>query len=292
MTPHFGQTMLEASMTLPQPGQFLVGRRGTLVAMGLGGETGGGGIGRGAGSGTPARRGRSRPLVPRDKVRGAARPVQRPPGASLDDGAAAPYRAPSPLSRDPAMRLMRRSLAVAALVAASASVLPAQGAAPAAAGAPTGVRKELIQQVEDAERKLLALAEAVPQAKYAWRPAEGVRSIGEVFVHVAGANLMIPGVAGVPAATGITLARDAEKTMTDQAQIVNALRQSFAHVKQAIAAMPDADLDAPVTLFGQPTTKRGVFVLIATHAHEHLGQSIAYARMNGIAPPWSAGGGN
>jgi len=189
---------------------------------------------------------------------------------------------------------------VAALVAASASVLPAQGTAPAAAaapagsptGSPTGVRKELIQQVEDAERKLLALAEAVPQAKYSWRPAEGVRSIGEVFVHVAGANLMIPGVAGVPAATGITLARDAEKTMTDQAQIVNALRQSFAHVKQAIAAMPDADLDAPVTLFGQPTTKRGVFVLIATHAHEHLGQSIAYARMNGIAPPWSAGGGN
>jgi uncharacterized damage-inducible protein DinB len=193
------------------------------------------------------------------------------------------------------MRLMRRSLAAAALVAASAAALPAQGTPPAAAGAPAaagqdGIRKELIQQIEDAERKLLALAEAVPQEKYTWRPAEGVRSISEVFVHVAGANLMIPGIAGVKAPTDFTLARDAEKTMTDKAQVVNALRQSFAHAKQGVTSLSDADLDAPVTLFGQPTTKRGVFVLIATHAHEHLGQSIAYARMNGVKPPWSGGG--
>ena len=194
------------------------------------------------------------------------------------------------------MRLMRCSLAAAALVAASAVALPAQGTAPAAAapaaGAPTGIRKELIQQIEDAERKLVALAEAVPQEKYGWRPAPGVRSIGEVFVHVAGANLMIPGIAGVPAPSDFTLARDAETKMTDKAQVVDALRRSFAHAKQGVASLSDADLDAPVTLFGQPTTKRGVFVLVATHAHEHLGQSIAYARSNGIVPPWSAGGGN
>ena len=189
------------------------------------------------------------------------------------------------------MRLMRCSLAAAALVAASAVVLPAQGTAPAA-GAPTGIRKELVQQIEDAERKLVALAEAVPQEKYGWRPAPGVRSIGEVFVHVASANLMIPGIAGVPAPSDFTLARDAETKMTDKAQVVDALRRSFAHAKQGVASLSDADLDAPVTLFGQPTTKRGVFVLVATHAHEHLGQSIAYARSNGIVPPWSAGGGN
>ena len=56
--------------------------------------------------------------------------------------------------------------------------------------------------------------------------------------------------------------------------------------------VPDAQMDAAVTYFGQPNTKRGVLVSIATHAHEHLGQSIAYARMNGVVPPWSQAGGN
>lgn len=189
------------------------------------------------------------------------------------------------------MHVMHRSFLAAALLAASASVLPAQGAAPTASPAATGgVRAELVKELESAERKLVALAEAIPQDKYTWRPAEGVRSVSEVFVHVAGANLMIPGMAGVPAATGITIARDAEKTMTDKAQIVNALRQSFAHAKNAVNTMSDADLDTAAQLFGQPSTKRGVLLLIATHAHEHTGQQIAYARMIGIAPPWSGGG--
>ena len=188
------------------------------------------------------------------------------------------------------MHVMHRSFLATALLAASASLLPAQGAAPATAGAATGVRAELVKELESAERKLVALAEAIPQDKYTWRPAEGVRSVSEVFVHVAGANLMIPGMAGVPAATGITLTRDAEKTMTDKAQVVNALRQSFAHAKSAVSSMSDADLDTAAQLFGQPSTKRGVLLLVATHAHEHTGQQIAYARMMGIAPPWSGGG--
>lgn len=188
------------------------------------------------------------------------------------------------------MHVMQRSFLATALLAASASVLPAQGAASTASPAATGVRAELVKELESAERKLVALAEAIPQDKYSWRPAEGVRSVSEVFVHVAVANLMIPGMAGVPAATGITLARDAEKTMTDKAQVVNALRQSFAHAKNAVTSMSDADLDTAAQLFGQPSTKRGVLLLIATHAHEHTGQQIAYARMMGIAPPWSGGG--
>ena len=189
------------------------------------------------------------------------------------------------------MHVMHRSFLAAALLAASASALTAQGTAPTASPAATGVRAELVKELESAERKLVALAEAIPQDKYGWRPGEGVRSISEVFVHVAGANLMIPGMAGVPAATGITLARDAEKTMTDKAQVVNALRQSFAHAKSAVNSLSDADLDTATQLFGQPSTKRGVLLLVATHAHEHTGQAIAYARMNGIVPPWSAGSG-
>lgn len=192
------------------------------------------------------------------------------------------------------MRLRFRSVrtaagaaGTAALLAAAALPLGAQGASPSSA---TGLRKELIAQLEDAERKLVALAEATPQDKYGWRPSPGVRSVSEVFVHVAGGNLGIPRMAGVQRAPSMTLGRDAEKTMTDKAQVVAALRASFAHVKQAVMDVPDDQMDTAVDLFGQPSTRRGVLVLLATHNHEHLGQAIAYARSIGVVPPWSRGG--
>jgi uncharacterized damage-inducible protein DinB len=193
------------------------------------------------------------------------------------------------------MRAFSHSLPAAALVlVCAAAVLPAQGAA--TSGAPTagsqsasGLRKELIQELESAEKKMVALAEATPQEKYGWRPAPGVRSVSEVFMHVVGANFMIPGMAGVKRDKGVTLSRDMEKSVTDKAQVVDMLRKSFAYAKQAMTDVPDGEMDAQVSLFGQPSTKRGVLVVIATHAHEHVGQSIAYARVNGITPPWSQG---
>jgi uncharacterized damage-inducible protein DinB len=155
----------------------------------------------------------------------------------------------------------------------------------------TGVRKELIQQLGDAERKFVALAEATPADKYGWRPAPGVRSTSEVYMHMVGANFMFPGIAGVKRAPGVPLSRDMETKVTDKAQVVDLLKKSFAYAKQGMADVPDDQLDATVTMFGQPATKRGVLVLMATHAHEHLGQSIAYARMGGVVPPWSQGNG-
>jgi uncharacterized damage-inducible protein DinB len=180
-------------------------------------------------------------------------------------------------------RLLPSLLALAVL--AAPLPLGAQGAA-----APAGIRGELEAQLADAERKLVALAEAIPQDKYGWRPAEGVRSVSEVFVHVAGANFMITGIAGVPRDTSVRITAETERTLTDKAAVVDLLRRSFAHVRQAVAQVPEAELDAAVQLFGRPSTKRGVFLLLATHAHEHTGQAIAYARMNGVTPPWSAGG--
>ncbi len=182
-------------------------------------------------------------------------------------------------------------IASSTLVALAAAPLAAQAAAQSAAQAtaPTGVRRELLAQVEDAERKLVALAEAMPQDKYGWRPAAGVRSVSEVFMHVVGGNYLFPGIIGVKRPADFALTRDSEKTVTDKAQVVDHLRKSFAFVKQAMTTVPDAELDASVSLFGSPSTKRGVLVLVATHAHEHLGQSIAYARMNGVVPPWSRG---
>jgi hypothetical protein len=95
--------------------------------------------------------------------------------------------------------------------------------------------------------------------------------------------------AGVKRDPGVQVTRDMEKTMTDKAQIVDFLRKSFDFAKQAVMDVPDADMEKAVNMFGTPSTNRGVLVTMATHAHEHLGQSIAYARTNGVVPPWSQG---
>lgn len=152
--------------------------------------------------------------------------------------------------------------------------------------APTsGPRAELLRQIDDAANKLGALADATPADKYTWRPGEGVRSISEVFMHVAGGNYLIVQAAGVKAPEG--LSREMEK-ITDKAKVVETLKASFDHVRQALINTSDADLDKETKLFGRPNTIRGVFLAVAIHGHEHLGQSIAYARMNNITPPWTA----
>jgi uncharacterized damage-inducible protein DinB len=179
---------------------------------------------------------------------------------------------------------MRLRLAAALVALALPALLSAQVA-------PSGVRGELAAQIDDAAGKYVALAEGIPQEKFGWRPAAGVRSVSEVFMHIVGANFMIPGIAGAKPAEGVNLPKDAERTVTDKAQIVALLKQSFAHARQATTEMPEGELDTAVKLFGRPSTKRGVLLLIATHAHEHLGQQIAYARMIGVVPKWSQGNG-
>lgn len=174
--------------------------------------------------------------------------------------------------------------ALALLVFAAAS--PAATQAPAA---PAGVRGEITAQFDDAMSKLLQLAEAIPQEKYSWRPSAGVRSVSQVLMHVGGGNYYVVSFAGVKAPGD--LPADAENTVTDKAQVIALLRRSADHVRAAVRGIPDADLDKPATMFGQATTYRNVLFTTATHAHEHLGQLIAYARSNGIVPPWSRAGG-
>jgi uncharacterized damage-inducible protein DinB len=164
---------------------------------------------------------------------------------------------------------------------------PLSGQAPPAG--PAGVRGEILAQFDDAATKLLQLGEAIPPEKYAWRPGAGVRSVSQVLMHVSGAGYFFLGLAGVPAPAG--LPQDGENTVTDKAQVLEQLRRSSEHVRAAIRGIPDADLDKPVTMFGRPTTKRNLLLLTATHAHEHLGQLIAYARSNSVVPPWSRAGG-
>jgi uncharacterized damage-inducible protein DinB len=150
----------------------------------------------------------------------------------------------------------------------------------------TGIRAELLNDVMELEKKFVDLAEAMPQGKYSWRPMKGVRSVSEVYMHVAGANYLLPSFAGIKAPEGMS--RDMEKTVTQKAKVVEMLKKSFEHLRDAILSTSDADLDKPAKMFGQETTVRDVLLTTVTHMHEHLGQSIAYARMNKVIPPWTA----
>jgi len=148
-------------------------------------------------------------------------------------------------------------------------------------------RGDMATWFKDAEDKLDQLAGAVPERKYTWRPNKDVRSIAEVYLHVAGANYGIPALMGNAAPEGFKL-EGYEKSLTTKADIQKALHDSFEHLATAFANTPEADLDKQVDFFGTPMTERSLYVLLLCHAHEHLGQSIAYARTNDIVPPWTA----
>lgn len=162
--------------------------------------------------------------------------------------------------------------------------LIAAGSIAAAQASPTGVRADMLAQFDDAAGKIAQLAAAIGQDKYNWRPT-GARSVSEVLMHVVGGNYYVLTFAGVQPSK--QLPGDAETTITDKAKVAAELQASFAHVRAAIAKLADADLDKPATMFGQKTTVRNVYLTTVTHAHEHLGQLIAYARSNGVVPPWS-----
>ena len=168
-----------------------------------------------------------------------------------------------------------------------AAVLVALAASAAFAHEETSsIKSEILVWISDAEGKLNQLAEATPADKYGWRPADGVRTTGEVFMHVAAANYGIPTFWGVAPPAGFKF-ETYEGSLKAKADIQKALKESFAHVKKALAAADDATLAKQIEFFGMKTTVRGAYLLVLSHAHEHLGQSITHARSNGIVPPWS-----
>ena len=150
----------------------------------------------------------------------------------------------------------------------------------------TGYRAEVMAEVMVQEDKLTRLAEAIPADKYTWRPSPDVRSFAEVFLHISAANYSLYKMVGTPPPANIDL-KNLEKSTTDKTKVVATLKDSFAHAKDAIKAMPDAELEKSMDWFGGKNTERGVLLFIVRHAAEHLGQSIAYARFAGITPPWT-----
>jgi uncharacterized damage-inducible protein DinB len=142
--------------------------------------------------------------------------------------------------------------------------------------------------LEDVERKLVGLAEAIPQASYPWRPMEGVRSVSEVLMHVVAANYAILLRVGADLPEGAPEAWLSDPdSFTNQEEVAEALRQSFQFARDVIRGIPNDRLWAQAPQARQGTTVGSQLILLQFHAHEHLGQMIAYARVNGVVPPWS-----
>ena len=194
---------------------------------------------------------------------------------------------------------MKKSLCSRMLVILFSGLLTVSGFAqaqssspqpPAVSVAPTaptsGVRAEFLNELKIQEDKFVRLAQAVPAEKYTWRPAEGVRSVSEVYLHVATANYNLPHIFGVAPPAGFK-AEGFDKSTTDKTKVIETLKDSFAHMRQAVLNMPDSDVEKQLDWFGAKNTYRGVMLFIIRHGAEHLGQSIAYARSNGVIPPWT-----
>jgi uncharacterized damage-inducible protein DinB len=153
---------------------------------------------------------------------------------------------------------------------------------------------DILFSFSDSQEKVLALAKAVPEEKYSWRPAKGVRSFAEVFVHIASANqlltkIAVSNLAGADLEKAIDEQSKIEKQQLTKARILEMLNESFAAVRKTLESERPATLAHEASFFGTATTRRGIYVAMDVHIGEHLGQAIAYARMNGIVPPWSAG---
>ena len=156
-----------------------------------------------------------------------------------------------------------------------------------------GFRADLNGQLAYVQKQILDLENSIPDDKLMWRPNKEVRSVIEVYSHIAFGNYMLGKFAGFTVPEGLAVAtpedeKKWEKMSTDKKVIREQLVKSFDFLKSGISTMSDASLDNMVTFFGQQMTVRSVLMTGLSHAHEHLGQSIAYARMVGVVPPWTA----
>jgi len=181
------------------------------------------------------------------------------------------------------------------------------GQQPAPKPAPTlsGARQEILDNFRSVSNRALTLAKAVSEDQYAWRPMEGVRSMGEVFVHMAGSTLLFCSYAGLKPPPGpaqdlaaVYMRRGfelpeifaVEAKIKSKAKVLEIMEQAFRQPVEVLSNMKDSELDKNVQFFNRTLTLRGVMILMDEHLGEHLGQSIAYARVNHIVPPWSQKG--
>jgi hypothetical protein len=188
------------------------------------------------------------------------------------------------------MKLLRLApVALLVTVAAVPRVTAAQGAPNVDAA--REVRTQFLADLDSLHGKLLALAKAIPADKYSWRPAPGVRSIGEAFMHSASEfYTFAPAAFGAQRSPLIERSREGFQkfeAMSTKADVLKHLEEGFAYTKQALTALPDSSIAGKRKIFGGDRTIIETSFAVADDLHEHLGQLIAYSRMIGVTPPWS-----
>jgi uncharacterized damage-inducible protein DinB len=151
--------------------------------------------------------------------------------------------------------------------------------------APEGIWQGYDGEWKHVTSQLVALAEATPEDKFAWRPAKGVRSTSEVYMHIVLANFYLLSVIGPKMPDD--LKENMDKTVTSKADVIKWLKRSMEAVRVAHASVTPADLQRKVHIADRDATVDGMYLRIIVHANEHMGQLVAYARMTGVVPPWS-----
>jgi uncharacterized damage-inducible protein DinB len=153
---------------------------------------------------------------------------------------------------------------------------------------------DIANDLQRTGQKLVDLANAIPADKYDWRPSKEVRSVSQVFMHVASTNVLLPPALGATPMAGVEIPKNPfesgkswEANVTTKDDVVKRLSDSIAYAVQAVKAITADQFDTEIEPFGFKAPKRIYMLLLVTHAHEHLGQAIAYARSIGVVPPWS-----
>ena len=148
------------------------------------------------------------------------------------------------------------------------------------------MKAQALLDLQTVNKKCVDLAQAVPADKLTWRPSPEARSFAEVFLHVAGERYGILSMMGANPPAGFK-AKEFEKSTTDKDRIVEDLNQSWDFANKAINEMTNADYAKLLPKLGPQANEGDVIYILVADAHEHLGQLIAYARQNGIVPPWT-----
>ncbi|HXO00056.1 MAG TPA: DinB family protein [Candidatus Acidoferrales bacterium] len=167
----------------------------------------------------------------------------------------------------------------------------AQSASPAQSADKTppsyDMKPQSLLDLEAVNKKFISLAEAIPADKFTWRPASDTRSFAELFLHVAGERYGFLGLMGATAPPEYDPKTFAKST-TDKAKIIEELNKSWQFTQGVIQGMTNSDFAKPLPKLGPDANEGDVIYLLVVDAHEHLGQAIAYARVNGVVPPWTA----
>jgi len=185
-------------------------------------------------------------------------------------------------------------LALAFVASLAATQAFAQMSAPAAAASADktppsyDMKAQSLLDLDTQNKKVISLAEALPQDKFTWRPSPDARSFAEVFLHISGERYGILALGG--ARVPVAFAKDPEayeKSTTDKTQIIAELKKSGDFMVATITAMSNADFARALPSLGPDANAGDVVYILVADCHEHVGQLAAYARENGIVPPWT-----